>query len=148
MVLASLLSHAARLDNSGAAASITGIIVTLVIVALVVLEIAALWIIFAKAGKPGWAAIIPIYNYIVLLQVVGRPIWWFILFFIPLVDIVILIIVLNDLSKSFGHGVGFTLGLLFFAEIFFPILAFGGSRYVGPAALAVGGQMPMNYQRQ
>jgi hypothetical protein len=50
------------------------------------------------------------------------------------VNIIFLIIVLNDLSKSFGHGVGFTLGLIFLGFIFLPVLAFGGSKYVGPAA--------------
>ena len=95
--------------------------------------------IFTKAGRPGWAAFIPIYGTIVLLEVVGRPVWWIILFLIPIVNFVILIIVLNDLSKSFGHGVGFTLGLIFLSWIFLMILAFGSSTYRGPAAFP--GQM-------
>lgn len=70
------------------------------------------------------------------MQVIGRPIWWFILFLIPVVGIIFGIIALNDLSKSFGHGVGFTLGLLFLSIFFFPILAFGGSQYVGPRGMA------------
>lgn len=98
-----------------------------------ILMIAAMWRIFSKAGKPGWAAIIPIYNVIVLLEVVGRPIWWIILMFIPLVNIVVGIIVIFDLAKSFGKGVGFGFGLLFLSIIFYPILGFGSAQYVGPA---------------
>jgi hypothetical protein len=91
------------------------------------------WVIFTKAGQPGWPALIPIYSTYVLLKIIGRPGWWLLLFLIPLVNIVILIIMMNDLSKSFGHGVGFTLGLLFLSLIFVYILAFGSSTYRGPA---------------
>ena len=90
--------------------------------------------IFKKAGKPTWAAFVPIYNVIVLLEVVGRPVWWILLFLIPIVNLVIFIIVMNDLSKSFGHGVGFTIGLIFLSWIFMMILGFGSSQYGGPAA--------------
>jgi hypothetical protein len=90
--------------------------------------------IFTKAGRPGWAAFIPIYSTIVLLEVVGRQVWWILLFLIPIVNIVIFIIVLHDLSKSFGHGAAFTLGLVFLSWIFAMILGFGSSTYRGPAA--------------
>lgn len=99
------------------------------------------WVIFTKAGQPGWPALIPIYSSFVLLKVVGRPGWWLLLLFVPLVNIVVFIVVLNDLSKSFGHGVGFTLGLLFLSLIFFYVLAFGSSTYRGPAG-APGGMVP------
>jgi hypothetical protein len=99
---------------------------------IIVVAIAAMWKIFTKAGEDGWKAIIPIWNTIILLKIVGRPWWWLLLFFIPLVNIVVMIIVYNDLSKSFGHGMGFTLGLIFLNIIFFLILGFGGSKYVGP----------------
>lgn len=92
------------------------------------------WVIFTKAGQPGWAALVPIYNYYIVLKMVGRPGWWLLLFLVPIVNFVILIIVYNDLSKSFGHGVGFTLGLIFLSLIFLYILAFGSSTYRGPAA--------------
>lgn len=106
----------------------------LISLALFVLIIASVWKIFTKAGRPGWAAIIPIYNTIVQLQIVGRPVWWIVLLFIPLVNIVFAIIMLNDLSKSFGRGVGTTLLLLFLPFIGFPMLGFGSAKYVGPAA--------------
>ena len=106
----------------------------IIFLALLVFYIAAEWRIFSKAGQPGWAVIIPIYNTLVALKIVGRPWWWIFLFIIPIVNIIVAIIVVNDLSKSFGHGIGFTLGLLFLGPIFTPILGYGGSKYVGPAA--------------
>jgi len=102
--------------------------------AIVALMIVSIWKVFAKAGKPGWAAIIPIYNVIVLLEIVGKPWWWLLLMLIPIVNIVILIVVYHRLSVVFGHGVGFTLGLIFLGIIFLPILAFGDSKYIGPTA--------------
>ena len=89
---------------------------------------------FRKAGRPGWAAIIPIYNVYMLLKVVGRPGWWLILFFIPLVDIVVGILVFVDLAKSFGKSSGFAVGIIFLSFIFVPIRGFGDAKYVGPAA--------------
>jgi hypothetical protein len=114
-----------------------------VYLAFVVFVIASLWMVFVKANEPGWAAIIPIYNTIVLLKIVGRPIWWIILFFIPIVNLIVWIITLVDLSKSFGHGGGFAAGLFFLPFIFFPILGFGSDTYRGPA----GPERPMtSYQ--
>jgi len=103
-------------------------------VAIIVLMIASMWKIYAKAGQPGWAAIVPIYNIIVLLQIVKKPLWWIILCLIPLVNIIILIIIYNELSKAFGKGPGFTVGLILLGIIFFPILAFGDAKYMGNSA--------------
>jgi hypothetical protein len=112
-------------------------VVSLVVgVALVVFMIAAGWKVFVKAGQPGWAIIIPIYNIVVILKIVGRPLWWIVLFLIPLVNLIIGIIVYIDFAKSFGKGAGFGIGLMLLGFIFFPILGFGDARYVGPAALA------------
>jgi len=98
----------------------------------------ALWIVFTKAGKPGWACIIPIYNIIVLLEIVGKPWWWLLLMLIPIVNFVILIIVYHNLSLSFGKGAGFTVGLILLSFLFLPILAFGDAKYLGPAGLKPG----------
>ena len=109
----------------------------LVIGIIAVFMIVCFWIIFTKAGKPGWAAIVPIYNYIVILEIIGKPWWWLLLALIPIVNIVIIIMVINLLAKSFGQGVGFTLGLLFVGIVFYPILAFSSSiKYVGPGGVA------------
>jgi hypothetical protein len=97
-----------------------------------VLQIAAMWKTFVKAGKPGWASIIPIYNTIVILEIAGRPLWWFLLFLIPIVNIIIAFIVMIDFAESFGKGFGFALGLIFLPFIFFPILAWGDAQYQGP----------------
>ena len=91
-----------------------------------------MWRVFTKAGQPGWASIIPIYNGIVLLQIAGKPVWWILLYFIPFVNIVIACIVMHNISKNFGHDIGFTLGLIFLGGIFFPILAWGDSQYQPP----------------
>ena len=91
------------------------------------------WRIYEKAGKPGWAAIIPIYNTLILLEIVGKPWWWILLMLIPGVNLVIAIWMLNLLSLSFGKGIGFTLGLIFLSFIFYPILAFSNAEYKGPA---------------
>lgn len=101
----------------------------LVWLVLVVLIIVSNWKIFTKAGQPGWASIIPIYNILILLRIVGRPWWWIFLFFIPWVNIVFGIIVAYDLAKRFGKGVGFTVGLILLPIVFYPILAFGKAVY-------------------
>ena len=102
--------------------------------ALAIVGIAAFWKVFTKAGQAGWKCLIPIYNVYILLKIVGRPGWWLVLYFIPIVNIVILILVMLDLAKSFGKGVGFAIGLIFLSFIFMIILGFGDARYVGPAA--------------
>jgi hypothetical protein len=96
--------------------------------------IVAMWKVFTKAGQPGWACIIPIYNIYIWCKIVGRPAWWIILMLIPFVNFIICIILCIDLAKSFGKGAGFGLGLAFLGIIFFPILGFGSAQYQGPAA--------------
>jgi hypothetical protein len=102
--------------------------------AFTVLMIVACWKIFTKAGQPGWASIIPIYNWYILCKIVGRPGWWVILLLIPFVNFIIGIILCIDLAKSFGKGVGFGIGLVLLSVIFFPILGFGSAQYQGPTA--------------
>ena len=112
----SSLKQNKSLTMEDTAASIFGVIGILFALALTVVVIAAQWRIFEKAGKPGWAAIIPIYSTIVLLEIVGKPVWWIILFLIPFVNLVVAIMVFHQLSLSFGKDVGFTLGLIFLNE--------------------------------
>jgi hypothetical protein len=102
--------------------------------AFTILVIAACWKIFTKAGQPGWAAIIPIYNLYIWCKIVGRPAWWIILMLIPFVNFIICIILCIDLAKSFGKGAGFGIGLALLGIIFFPILGFGSAQYQGPAS--------------
>jgi hypothetical protein len=102
--------------------------------AVMILIIAACWKVFAKAGQPGWAAIIPLYNIYVWCKIVGRPGWWVILMLIPFVNFIIAIILSIDLAKSFGKGAGFGIGLALLGLIFWPILGFGSAQYQGPSA--------------
>ncbi|MFH2204157.1 MAG: DUF5684 domain-containing protein [Elusimicrobiota bacterium] len=108
-------------------------IVLLIQLAIVVVSIAALWKVFVKAGKPGWAAIIPFYNLYVLLVIAGKPGWWLILLFVPLVNLVFAFLAMLALARAFGKGVGFAIGLYLIGFVFFPILAFGDAEYAGPA---------------
>jgi len=98
-------------------------------IALVVLMIGSIWKVFTKAGKPGWACIVPIYNVIVLLEIAGKPLWWIILMIIPLVNIVIAILLAIEVAKKFGQSSGFGLGLAFLPFIFYPVLGYGSARY-------------------
>lgn len=108
-----------------------GIIFLVLVFGLIALLLVSQWIIYQKAGQEGWAAIVPIYNYIILLKIVNKPTWWIFLMLIPIVNIVIGIILIHRLSLSFGKDVGFTLGLIFLSFIFYPLLAFGDAQYVG-----------------
>ena len=121
--------------------------------ALIILYI-ALYVVFAlgvygtykKAGPngdPAWSAFVPIYNFIIMLKVAGRPLWWGWFLLLPIIPflgsialLVISIIVLHDVSKSFGHGGGFTVGLVLLSVIFWYILWLGKSQYRGPAGPA------------
>ena len=109
-------------------------VVWIIYIAIIVAIIAGWWMIFTKAGEAGWKSIIPIWNILVLLKIIGREWWWIILMLIPLVNIVIWIIVSLDLAKVFGRGTGFGIGLAFLGFIFAPILGFGSDTYKGPDA--------------
>jgi len=89
-----------------------------------------MWKMFVKAGKPGWASIIPIYNTIVMLQIVQKPIWWIVLLFIPLVNIVVAILLMIELGKAFGKGAGWSIVfLMLLGGVGTLILGFGDSKY-------------------
>lgn len=108
----------------------------IIYIAFLLLIVVSMWKIFTKAGKPGWAAIIPIYNLIVWLDIVGKPTWWIILLLIPFVNLVIVIMITHQLSLSFGQGIGTTLLLIFLPMVGYPLLAFGNAQYIGPNPVA------------
>jgi Family of unknown function (DUF5684) len=124
----------AQNNAGGAVGAIVGLIVLAIYLAIIILVIAGMWKMFVKAGQPGWGAIIPIYNVYLILKLVGRPAWWLILYFVPIANIVVAVIIAIDLAKSFGKGGGFAVGLFFLGFIFIPILGFGSAEYQGPAA--------------
>ena len=95
------------------------------VIACVLLMLVSMWRVFEKAGQPGWTAIIPFVNYFFLAKAAGKPAWWGLLMFVPIVNIIVWFIVCIDLSKRFGGGTGFGIGLALLPIVFFPILAFG-----------------------
>jgi hypothetical protein len=112
----------------------------LVILVIAAFMIVCMWKIFVKAGKPGWAALVPIYNIIVLLEIVGRPTWWVLLYFLSVIPVVgwigsliVSVIVMIDLAKSFGKDTGFAVLLILLPIVGYPMLAFGKDEYKGPS---------------
>jgi hypothetical protein len=129
----------AQETDSGVSYSASGQVspvVWIVYCAIMILLIAAMWKVFSKAGQPGWAILIPIYNLYILCKVAGRPGWWLILLLIPFVNFVIAIILNVDIARNFGKGAGFAVGLILLPFIFWPILGFGSAQYQGPAPTA------------
>lgn len=106
-----------------------GGLMLIVQLAIVIVMIAAMWKVFTKAGQPGWAILIPFYGTFVMLKIAGKPGWWLILFFIPIVNIVVWILTAIALANHFGKGGGFAVGLILLPMIFYPILGFGGAEY-------------------
>ncbi len=102
---------------------------------LFVFYIVAGWKVFTKAGEPGWGVFVPIYNLYLVCKIAGRPEWWLILFFIPLVNVAIGLIVAMDIAKAFSKTPGFGIGLWLLSFIFIPILGFGSAQYTKPMTL-------------
>ena len=118
-------------DAGSIAAIIAGLGIFLVFFfAFLIFFIICSWKIYKKAGKEGWECIVPIYNIIVYLDIIKRPRWWIVLYFIPLVSLVIAVINYMDTAKAFGKSTGFGIGLLLLSPIFYPILAFGDAKYI------------------
>lgn len=113
-----------------------GTLIVLIYLAVIVLMIASMWKVYVKAGQPGWAAIVPIYNMYIMLKIAGKPGWWLVLMFVPIVNLVVSIIALLALAKAFGKGGGFVVGLILLPFVFWPILAFDGSTYTAPPPAA------------
>ena len=107
---------------------LTGILINSIILFVIIL-FEAQWKLYTKAGKPGWASIVPIYNVIVMLEIVKKPMFWFVLLLIPLVNIIFAIWVVNLLSRRFGKDEGFTVGMILLPFVFYPILGFGSATY-------------------
>ena len=113
----------------------------IIMLVIAVLQIIAMWKIFAKAGEKGWKSIIPIYNVVTLFKISGLSPWLVLVYLasvIPFVGwiacLVLTIFQANGLAKSFGKSAGYTVGLIFLAPIFYLMLAFGKSEYIGTKA--------------
>ncbi|RMG68909.1 MAG: signal peptidase I, partial [Bacteroidetes bacterium] len=57
---------------------------------------------FEKAGKPGWQALIPVYNIVIWLRLIGKPVWWTVLVYIPVVGVLVVVAMLIDFAKAYG----------------------------------------------
>ncbi len=121
------------IDSSIFGAAMLGYLAVLLVVYILV--VIAMWKVFTKAGKPGWASLIPVYNMVVMYQIVGLNPWLLLLYLIPFVNWIaalVLSIMLNiKLAKVFGKSTGFAIGLIFLNPIFLLILGFGDAKYVG-----------------
>ena len=94
--------------------------------------IVGLWKVFVKAGKPGWASIVPLYNSYCMFDISWGNGWLFLLSFVPIVNIVVSVILSIKMAKAFGKGIGFGIGILLLSPIFICILGFGSAEYIGP----------------
>lgn len=117
-----LLMLAAMLGEGRGGGGFGGLLVWL-------LTTAGLWTMFVKAGQPGWAAVIPIYNLYVLFKIAGKSFWWLLLLLVPVVNLVVLFLVTMAVATRFGKGFLFGLGMLFLPFVFYPMLGFGSSTY-------------------
>ncbi len=118
-----------RAHAAGLAIGAMGCFFLVIYLAVIVFVIAGWWKMFVKAGQPGWAAIVPFYNVYILCKIGGKPGWWFILFFIPFVNVIVSILLIIAIAQNFGKGAGFMLGLFFLPFIFYPLLGFGDAHY-------------------
>ena len=129
-------NDAAETAAGGAMAAIGGMML-LFWLAIAVVAIVGMWKVFAKAGQPGWAVLVPFYNAYVMLKIAGRPGWWLLLFFIPLVNIAIAIVVAIDIAKAFGQSAVFGVVLLFLLSVIgYLVLGFGNYQYTKPSLAA------------
>jgi len=104
--------------------------IQLVLAAIVV---AGMWATFKKAGEPGWAAIVPIYNTYLLVKIGDNAWWWLLLLFVPVINVLALAKISVDVAGTFDKGILFGLGLAILPFVCYPILGFGDSQHRGTA---------------
>lgn len=117
--------------QEGGGGGVVGIVMTLFGLAVLVGTMAGFWSMFTKAGEPGWAIFIPFYNMYVYLKIAGKPGWWLLLLFIPIVSLIVTIVVAVEAAARFGKSAAFGIGMAFLPFIFIPIIGFGDARYIG-----------------
>ncbi len=130
--------------GSGLAALGVGMLVMwLISMAISVFIIVTQWRVFRKAGKPGWASIIPIYNTVVMIQIAELPMWYIALFFVPFANVYAIFKINIEIAKKFGKSAGFGVGMTLLQPIFYAILAFSKDAvYSGASSVA----QPMSQQ--
>jgi hypothetical protein len=118
--------------GGGAGIGAIQVVIWIIELGVLILTFAGMWKAFEKAGQPGWAAIIPIYNSIVMAQIADKPMWWGIMAAcVPCVGLVFFFLIAIGIAEKFGQGAGFGVGLALLGPIFWPILGFGSSEYEG-----------------
>ena len=127
---------AVPLQSSDTASVISGSVVALFQLLLAVVQIAGLWKIFTKAGHAGWKAIIPIYNFYIMLQIGENAWWWLPLLLVPIVNLYAVYKINAGVARAFGRGIGFGLGLTFLGILFYPLVGFGDYQYQQSSGLA------------
>jgi uncharacterized membrane protein YhaH (DUF805 family) len=136
-------SYSSSSSDSSPFAALFGVGFILVYIAVLVVVLVAMWKVFQKAGRPGWASIIPFYNIWVMFEIAGKPGWWALLLLIPFVNfavIILEIIAFIEIAKRFGKSSVFGFfGLFLFGFIGWPILGFGKAQYTDP-----NGSTPLN----
>lgn len=131
------------MEELGGALAGAALVVVIISLGFAALMIASVWKVLVKAGRPGWAAIVPVYNAMLLAEIGGKPNWWGILTIIPCVGAIFWVMICMEVGKAFGKGAGFGVCLFFFAPICWPILGFGKAQYVGTGGQAGYAQQPM-----
>ena len=136
-----MLAQLTMTTSSTSSDSLSGgalIAIVVMVVVIGLLHIIGMWKVLVKGGEPGTFSLLNLvtcllpFSYIPIMRMVGRPTWWIVLLYIPFVNLVVLLIVSLELSRSFGKGTGFGIGLWLLSPIFFIILGFGSSTYRGP----------------
>ncbi|WP_254513738.1 DUF5684 domain-containing protein [Anatilimnocola floriformis] len=100
-----------------------------IIFAIALIPLIGMWKLFEKAGKPGWAAIVPIYNAYVLTEIAGMDIMWFFFTFVPCLNIVAAVMIWINVAKNFGKDTGYAIGIILLPIVFIPLLGFSDARY-------------------
>ena len=103
----------------------------ILLLATFIVTMGGYWRLFTKAGKPGWAVLVPIYNVIIWQKISGKPLWWLLLYAVPVVNLVVGVLAVFGIASNFGKGKAFAVGLLLAPYVFVPVLAFGNAQYVG-----------------
>lgn len=136
MELITYMPVLAQSDGSGGGivALLMGLVFFAIWVAVMGVVVAGMWKTFVKAGHPGWAALVPIYNLWILVQMSGKEDWWIALFFFPVLNFIAVIVISMEIAQKFGKGSGFGIAMAFFPYICYPLLGFGSATYEGGAA--------------
>ena len=129
-------SYEASSPEEAATVSLVIFLVMFIIyIPIIVLMVVSIWKIYTKAGKPGWASLVPIYSDITMMEVIGRPGWWFLVYMVPVLGLYLAIVDKITLAKCFGKSSGFAVGLILLPILFYPMLAFSKTaQYQGPMA--------------